>query len=199
MTTQSPSIDDVAKDCAGNWQSFESFGWHDQPDDCDNWYIGYTHNRDSGLLDQSNAAQIAAALEPFTEADDNDPDVIDEHHGHWACGWIDGWAIRVFRDGKITAAFRTWVELQDRLSEYPILDEEDYSRREYDATFENLTDAAWRLKNEYDLPDDWESDVFSWFWDNDQGAVENTDDQGGYPSEEQLRAAFESLEYQAAE
>jgi hypothetical protein len=79
---------------------------------------------------------------------------------------------------------------------YPILDEEDYSNREYEATFENIADAAWRLKNEYDLPEDWQSAVYSWFADNDYSAIENVDDQGGYPSEEQLKEAFRTLGYQ---
>ena len=51
-------------------------------------------------------------------------------------------------------------------------------------------------KNEYDLPEGWEEAVYEWLSDNDPSAVENRDDQGGYPSEEQLRKAFESLGYQ---
>jgi len=50
-----------------------------------------------------------------------------------------------------------------------------------------------------ELPDGWESAVFSWFWDNDQSAVENCDDQGGYPSEDQLREAFDALGYQSTD
>jgi hypothetical protein len=191
-------LEAAAKEAAGNWRDFECFCWHRarELDSPDNWFITYSHHRDSGLLDQSNAAAIEAALEPFTEGDD--PDMVPERHSHWACGWIDGWSIRVFRDGHITDAFRHYHELAQRLDEYPVLDEEDYSRREYDATIENLTDAAWRLRHEYDLPDDWEGDVYEWLSDNDPIAVENTDDQGGYPSEHQLRAAFEALAYPVA-
>ena len=190
------TLEEAAKEAAGNWQKFESFCWHRARDldDADNWAIVYTNNRDSGLLDQSNAAAIEKAMEPFTEGDDLD--VVAEHHHHWACGWIDGYSIRVYRNGQITEAFRKYHELAERLANYPILDEEDYSSREYEATIENLPDAAWKLKNEYELPEGWESEVFSWFWENDQGAVENRDDQGGYPSEDQLRAAFEALGYE---
>ena len=78
---------------------------------------------------------------------------------------------------------------------YCILGEEDYSRREYEATIENITNSAWRLKDEYDLPDDWEYEVYSWLSDNDCSEIENTDDQGGYPSEESLRNAFTALGY----
>ena len=87
------------------------------------WAIVYTHNRDSDLLDQSNADAIDKALAPFTEGDS--PDVRAEHHGHWACGWIDGYAIRVYRNGQITEAFRAYHALAARLADYPVLDEED--------------------------------------------------------------------------
>jgi hypothetical protein len=189
-------LEAAAKAAAGNWRKFECFIWDRERDldDAANWAIVYTHNRDSGLLDQSNAAAIEEAMQTFT--DDDDPDVVFESHSHWAVGHVDGCSIRVYRDSQITGAFRTYHALAQRLADYPILDEEDYSRREHEATLENLPDAAWRLKNEYDLPEGWEADVYSWLSDNDPGAVENRDDQGGYPSEDQLRAAFEALGYQ---
>ena len=80
-----------------------------------------------------------------------------------------------------------------------MLDESDYSEREYEATLENIADAAWRLKHEYDLPDGWESAVFSWCWEHNQRAVENRDDQGGWPSENDLKEAFEALGYPEVE
>jgi hypothetical protein len=190
------TLEEAAKEAAGNWRKFDCFCWHraGELDDADQWCIVYTNNRDSGLLDQSNAAAIEKAMEPFTEADD--PDVVSEHHHHWACGWIDGYSIRVFRDGQITEAFKTYHALAERLANYPILDESDYSNRECEATLANIPDAAWKLKNDYELPDGWEGDVYGWLSDNDPGAVENRDDQGGYPREDQLRAAFEALGYQ---
>lgn len=189
------SLEGAAAKAAGNWQRFTCFAWFRQNEleDPNDWFIAYTHHRDSGLLDQSNAAAIAKALEPFTEGDD--PDVVAENHSHWAVGWIEGFSIRVFRNGQITDAFRTYHELAQRLDDYPILDEEDYSRREFEATLNNLLDAAWRLKDEYELPEGWEGDVYEWLSDDDPAAVENTDDQGGYPTEDQLQAAFEALDY----
>ena len=193
------TLEDAAKEAAGNWQHFESFVWFrdEEVDDPDNWAIIYTHNRDSGLLDQSNADEIAKAMEPFTEGDD--PDVVMESHCHWACGHVDGFSIRVYRDGEITEAFKTYHDLMEQLDGYPILDEEDYSERELEATLENMTDAAWRVKHEYTLPDGWEGDVYSWLSDNRQSTVENRDDQGGYPEESDLRDAFAALGYERLE
>ena len=59
----------------------------------------------------------------------------------------------------------------------------------------NITDAAWRVKRDYDLPEGWEREVFSWLWDHEQGEIENTDDRGGYPSEAALRRAVDGLGY----
>lgn len=188
-------LDEAAKQAAGNWQSFQCFVWYrDEIEDAENWAIIYTHHRDSGLLDQSNAAVIEKAMESFTDGDD--PDVVMEIHHHWAVGHVDGFSIRVFKDGQVTEAFRRYHELAEAMDGYPILDESDYSRRESESTIENIVDAAWRVKDDYELPEDWQYDVYYWLSENDCSEVENTDDQGGYPSEESLRAAFDALGFE---
>ena len=189
------TIEDAAQESAGNWRDFESFAWDrlpdlDRPED---WSLVYTHNRDSALLALSNVAAIRKALEPFSKADD--PDVVFESHSHWAVGHVDGFSIRVYRDNEITDAFKSYHELVERLADYPVLDEEAYGRSEYEATLTNIAEAAWRLKREYELPDGWESAVFSWFRDHNQSGIENRDDRGGYPEEDNLRAAFVALNY----
>lgn len=187
------TIEEAAMEAAGNWQTFDCFSWWrerdlDHPDD---WMIHYTHHRDSGLLDQSNAEQIRKKLEPFTEEDD--PDVVEESHNHWAVGHIDGFSLRVFRGGEITEAFRTFHKLMESLAAYPILDEEDLSRREYEATINNIVDTAWRLRDDYELPEDWQYDVHGWLSDHECHELESTSDQGGYPSEDSLRRAMDVL------
>jgi hypothetical protein len=118
-------LESAAKEAAGNWREFTCFAWFREKDieSPDDWAIIYTHHRDSGLLDQSNAVAIAEAMTPFSNGDD--PDVVFETHHHWAVGHIDGFSLRVFKDGKITDAFRTYHELSCRLADYPILDEQD--------------------------------------------------------------------------
>ena len=191
-------LDDAAHAAAGNYEKFSCFAWFrrselKKPED---WAVIYTHNRDSGLLDQSNASVIAKTMMSFTEGDD--PNVVFESHHHWACGHIDGFSVRVFKRGRITKAFRVYHELAERMADYPILDESDYSERESNATYENIGEAAWRLKQEFDLPEEWQSEVYSWLSDHRERALENTDDQGGCPDQEDLKAAFEALGYQLA-
>jgi len=191
-------LEDAAQEAAGNWKRFDSFYWfRDDIDDADNWAIIYTHHRESGLLDQSNAQVINTVLEPFTDGDD--PDVVMESHNHWAVGHIDGFSLRVFQDGKITDAFRKYHELAEAMDQYPILDESDYSERELDATYENIPLAAYGVKDDYELPEDWAEHVYDWLSNHRCHALENVDDQGGWPDEDDLRAAFDALGYQEVE
>jgi len=183
--------DRAAVQLAGNHRKFESFGWHDAPEDDQDWALVYTHNRDSGLLDQSNADAIDAEMKEFGE------DAIPQHHGHWAVGWVDGWAIRVRggegrKKGELTPAFHRWCELQASLEDYPLLDEEDHSRREYEATLENIGTEGREFVME-PAPEDWDKQVFSWLWDNEQDEVSSVDDRGGCPSEEAVKKALAAL------
>ena len=190
------TLEDAATEAAGNWQKFDSFVWWRQRemDDADRWAIVYSHNRDSGLLDQSNASVIGKALEAFTEG--GDPDVVAEQHSHWAVGNVQGHSIRVYDGGgNITDAFRTYFGLLEQMEAYPVLDESDYSDREYESTLENVELAAWSLKRKYVLPEDWAGGVYSWLSDNEPSQLENVDDQGGWPDEDSLRAAFKALGY----
>jgi hypothetical protein len=190
------AVEDAACNAAGNWRSWSCFLSYRETDvsDSENWAIIYTHNRDSGLLAQSNAQAISQALESFTSG--ADPDVVLDSHSHWAVGHVDGFSIRVCRDRRITDAFRSYHSLMDRLGEYPIVDESHYGRREYEAALENLEDAAWRIKSRYRLPEGWEVEAHAWLSENRPGAMENRDDQGACPAEQNLLDAFEALGYQ---
>jgi hypothetical protein len=192
------TLEDAARGAAGNWADFKCFAWFRKSEikDPENWAVIYTHHRDSGLLDQSNASAIGAALKPFSGGDN--PDLVFETHSHWAVGHVDGFSIRVFKNGRTTEAFKTYHELAERMADYPILDESDYSEREYQAAFENLDIAAWKLKQEFDLPEDWQTNVFDWMRQNRENALENVDDQGGWPGDDDLEAAFDALGYQRA-
>jgi hypothetical protein len=189
------SLQDAAREAAGNWRSWTCFVWDREReiDDAENWSIIYTHNRDSGLLAQSNAAAIADVPRPFSESEN--PDVVFESHAHWAVGHVDGFSMRVYRDGEITEAFRAYHGLMERLEAYPVLEESDYGRREYDAALENIEDAAWRIKSTYDLHDGREAEVYEWLSAHRPGAVVNKDDRGAYPSERDLQDAINAMGY----
>jgi hypothetical protein len=127
----------LANESAGNWAKFNCFAWFDRPEDADQFCIVYTCNRDSDILDKANAMAIAAELAPFIKRGS----VIPQRHSHWACGHVDGYAIKVFdKRGRITKAFKVWCDLQAKMQEYPILDESLYSELEMEAQEE-----SWEL------------------------------------------------------
>jgi hypothetical protein len=129
----------TAREAAGNWKSFDSFDWFAEPEDePESWAIVYTHNRDSGIADRCNAEVIAEALAGFDE------DVKPESHGHFLCGWIDGFAIRVYRNGEITEAFKRYHELTARLDDCACLDEMRLSEMEAEESAEGWNDWARR-------------------------------------------------------
>ncbi len=183
----------AAKQAAGNWRKFPSFAWtrgYDLPD-ADQWAIWYTRSRDAGLLEESNHEEISKRLAPFLEGDD--PDLVGEHHSHWAVGWLDGFSIRVYAmDGSITPAFGEFCRIKEALESYPILNESDYSEREYQATLENYAQEMWCMRDE--LPQGWESEVYSWFSDHGHdGFIENTDGMGGYAPRQAIMEALQDL------
>ena len=186
-------VEEAARQLAGNWRKFESFAWHRAGElgDAENWTIYYTSGRDAGLLAQSNHAAIAQRMAPFMAGDD--PDVVAERHSHWAVGYLDGFSIRVYRpDGRITPAFEELHRILEDLDNYPILNESDYSDREYQATLENYRNELWELKG--DLPEGWEGAGYSYFSDRGQDRfIENRDDQGGWAPKAKLIEALQDL------
>jgi hypothetical protein len=186
-------VEAAAKQLAGNWRKFECFVWSRgyDLDDADQWCIWYTSHRDSGLLCQSNEKVISDRLRPFSDGDD--PDLVFESHSHWACGHIDGFSIRVFKpDRSITPAFEEFCRIKQDLENYPVLNESDYSDREYETTLENYRSEMWGCRDE--LPEGWEGKVYSYFSDNGHDEfIENTDDRGGWASREKIIEALQAI------
>jgi hypothetical protein len=192
------TLEQFAEKSAGNHRRFDSFMWFARPESSDRWALVYTHSRDSGLLEKSNAAFIDRELEPFAE-----DAVVAESHSHFAVGYVDGFAIKVYDDnGSITPAFIRWYELNCRMEDYPLLDEDDYYQREVDATIDNILGELRSIEYtsaDSETTDDIAYAVYRWLWDNDQGEVENRDDQGGYPSTEAIIGALIALGYDVIE
>lgn len=131
---------ELGKRARGNWRDFESFGWSGAPSDAEDWAIFYVENRDSDILSLSNAEAIAEIMKPFCGSSEDGDDCQRESHGHWACGWIEGYAIRCLdSSGQPTPAWLAWCEIQASLEKYPVLDEESFSRME-----QEKADTVWR-------------------------------------------------------
>ena len=186
-------VEVAAKELAGNWRKFECFCWHRRHDlpDAANWMIFYTSSPQSGLIEESNQKVMADRLAKYAEGDN--PDLAFEEHSHWVVSRLNGVSLRVFRaDGTITDAFIEFCRIQEAIDAYPILDEQDYSDREYEATLDNYRNEMWQSRGE--LPDGWEGEVYDWFRDNGHDTyTENRDDQGGWAPREAITNALRHL------
>lgn len=178
-----------------NWTSRPAFAWSDvaRPDDA--WAFGLyvLRHRDSGLIDQSNAAAIAAALAPFEATGD----VVWLTCGHFGFGWTEEVAVRVFRAddaAATTPAFDVLDALVGRLAAYPILDEDDHAARSMEAAHESIRFALVGSDVDRDaLPDGWESRVYRWLFRHAPEQVEDCDDRGPSPDDESVVEALTAL------
>lgn len=114
-------------------------------------------NRDSSILQNSNWDAQWATLTPLVAdvpgEDCASPCIVSENH--WAVGWVEWVAIHESNGPAIEAA----EKLASTLDDYPILDDDDNSRREWDAYWEGwdkwggFMDFIRLLKDAFDLRD----------------------------------------------
>src|SRR5437660_579858 len=121
-------------DTSSNYAGTEWHGWYS---------AGFGRSRDSDVLEESNfqtAFKTLEGLATFLDVENNDiPGRFDGERSvqivcesHWAVGWVEWIAIHSTNTQAIAKA----NELCDRANNYPILDEEDYSEREYTGAME---------------------------------------------------------------
>ena len=101
-----------------------------------NWYVFLGRHRDSDVLTNSN---FDCALEAIGGEQEGLVQVVRE--GHWAVGWVE-W-IGIHQDA--AEALKTADEITASLADYPVVDEEDFSRREYEAVLAYWD--GWQTEN----------------------------------------------------
>ena len=122
--TNLPKLNDVMMNPSG-WDSRANY-MGDIP--ADEWLTVLSRNRDSDDLSESN---WETAIQMLGGESDN---VSIFRFGHWACGWIEYLAVKA-DSPQATAA----QKIRDDLDAYPVLDEDDWSRRE-----QETADSLWR-------------------------------------------------------
>lgn len=99
------------------WKTPDSWFGKPWPD----YYVFLGHHRDSDNLDNSNFDTALALLGGESET------VVKVCENHWAVGWVEWIAIHESDDTALQLA----DDIKAKLSDYPVLDEEDYSEREW--------------------------------------------------------------------
>lgn len=97
---------------------------------------------DRDTLNLSNQQAVLAEIEKI-----NPKHIEIQSNGHWACGWVEQIAVKLFHNGKPTKSGLKALELYREIEDYPILDESDYSDREYEATNDDIDRFAKEFKN----------------------------------------------------
>jgi hypothetical protein len=87
---------------------------------------------------------------------------------------------------------------QEGMSVHYFCSDECVGKHEHEATIENIGNAGCSLTID-DLPEDWREQCFSWFWDNNQSAIECCDGSGGYPSDEEMHECLAALGFLESE
>jgi hypothetical protein len=103
------------------------------------YYVAYGQHRDSSCLDQSNFRSYVKALGGESDT------VVIARANHWAVGWCETLLIHETDEKALRAA----EELTDALKEYPVLDDEDYSRLEYETACEYWESLSIRDRIDY--------------------------------------------------
>jgi hypothetical protein len=110
-----PTVKSLFKQCATYWGSRGD------------WLAVASVHRDADILEQSNFAAFTAALGGESEH------VAIERASHWAVGWVD----RLIIDPTASNVVAKAESLAARLEDYPVIDDDDFSRREWEARSES--------------------------------------------------------------
>lgn len=103
------------------------------------WLIAYGRHRDSDILSISNFESMKKALKElpeFTDWENVNAPVTIERSTHWAVGWIDYLIVNPEAKEIVAHAEKLRASLED----YPVLDDNDFSNREYEAFGESWND-----------------------------------------------------------
>lgn len=124
------------------WEVPDNYAGFSPDGDC----VLYTRTRDSDSLTESNWDYMIAALSPVFIDDGNPPRTRAYiwRASHWACGWIEYMMVPPDCDKLATAN-----AIAESLASHPVLDDDDYSQREYDAVQEYWQSLSVRERVEY--------------------------------------------------
>lgn len=119
----------LSRDSIDNWSNFSGVNAEDEH--LLDWYMVCGRSRDSNTLEESNFASMLRLL-----GDEQEGKVAVVRIGHWAVGWIEEILINPAHPDTVCIA----QQALDSLENYPVLDDDDFSSREWEEweeTYEN--------------------------------------------------------------
>lgn len=164
VTARFPWREPTEKEIDKALQMPRDFGYSGELPIGETWALGPVYRtRDSSLLDQSNADALEKSLnsiEAFSEEWEQ------TSANHWAVGWVDHLsfhAVDIIDGVRMPTPIFGWLCVWfDALEGYPVADDEDYSRRQFEAVFENIAQAGATLVRGNASEEDWVDRVYEW-------------------------------------
>lgn len=146
------------------------------------WAEMLWRNRDSDLLTNSNFETV------IHDMTDRFPDDVEDNRSrNAATGWGDALVVRMLGDdGKVTDAGVAILDWTAKLDDYPVADEQDYSKRQFEATIENV-------KTEGVFDDKVANMVLEWLSKNDSKAIKDSEDGSQWVDREDIKMAVRAL------
>lgn len=156
---QRDALEIVAKAKEERHQS--DFGYRGDLPIGETWAWTIARSRDSDQLEESNFDTISNDMMNRFPGD-----VQIERFSHWAVGWTERLAVKMLdKKKKVTKAGKGIIDWRRKLESYPVADEEEFSKREFEQTLENI-------QNEASISEEEASLVYRWLSRNKPGALD---------------------------
>lgn len=172
----------------------EDFGYWGSEDMFKTWGFSGIDNSHQSFLEESNFEVISKQL--MAKYPD---DFRIESYKHWLVGQVDRLVCRILIDGNevtnanITKAFRAAMDWHEKLSDYPVADEDHYSNMEYQAMLDNFVCMSNDILFMTNLEQpDWQEKLFHELQMNMD--VELSVDAGAFPKDDEVKMALYNLQ-----
>ena len=127
-----------AHELLAEYRSLQDFAYSGDLPLGETWAFTLARHRDSDTLAESNWHVIQRDMH---ERFPDDVEIV--RCSHWAVGHVDHLAVRLMtEEGDLTDAGHAILEWKERLDDYPVADDEDFSEREIEVGALPLLEAA---------------------------------------------------------
>lgn len=153
------------------------------------WYYIELEDRFADLLTKSNSDYIIDQFQPYIKRGSQNVKIENNS------GLIELWFKVYGSNGLYTPEFLVIAEIINDLEQYPALDGEDLSQREYDSALENIaSELTYVVADTVTIDDKLTKRIWDYLWDNDEEALDPVDSSGEpYPSRDSLESACRAL------
>tara|TARA_B100000700_G_scaffold99545_1_gene112030 strand:- start:9819 stop:10352 length:534 start_codon:yes stop_codon:yes gene_type:complete len=128
------------------WERPDDYAAFDEDADPVGDYVIYARHRDSSIMDDTNYTEIFRTLSVLANIRKQRDKVYDFRANHWAVGWVEYIIVRQDAHPDI---LEQAAEYLCALADYPCLDDDTYSERQWDAILDYWERCSLRERVDY--------------------------------------------------